>query len=192
MISSLDHGLIGLYLLSVLLIGILVKSPRTTESYMFAGRKLTVPAFVLTLVSTWYGGILEVGRVTHLHGISTILIFGVFYYIAALAYAYLLVPKISKENFHTIPHAITEFFGKKSGLVAAILVLFVASPAPYIKILSIIMEFLYGFNLFHAALICTFISVVYTIRGGFQSVVRTDIIQFAMMFLGFGLILIFL
>ena len=192
MISALDHALIGLYLLSVLCLGFLIRPPKTNSGYIFAGRKLTVPAFVMTLVSTWYGGILEVGRFTHLHGVSTILVFGVFYYIAALAYAYLMVPKISSSDFQTIPGAISKTFGKKSGLLVAALILFVSSPAPYIKILSTIIDFLYGINPMYGALICVAISVIYTIRGGFRSVVKTDIIQFGMMFSGFFFILIFL
>ena len=32
--------------------------------YLLAGRRLTLPAFVATLVTTWYGGILGVGEVS--------------------------------------------------------------------------------------------------------------------------------
>ena len=59
---EIDHILIWIYLLSILFIGITAKSPKTNIGYIYAGRKLTVPAFVATLVSTWYGGILEIGR----------------------------------------------------------------------------------------------------------------------------------
>ena len=192
MISSLDHALIGLYLICVIFAGILVKSPRSNSGYIFAGRKLTVPAFVMTLVSTWYGGILEVGRFAHINGISTILIFGLFYYIAALVYAYAMVPKIKSSQFETIPQAISSAFGKKSGVVAALLILFISSPAPYIKILSVFLDFLYGITPLYGALLCAAVSILYTLRGGFQAVIKTDIIQFAMMFAGFFFILVFL
>ena len=68
----------------------------------------------MTLVSTWYGGILEVGRFTYNHGISTILVFGIFYYLAALLYAFIIVPKIKSSNFETIPQAILKTFGKEA------------------------------------------------------------------------------
>ena len=178
MISSLDHALIGLYLTCVIFAGILVKSPRSSSGYIFAGRKLTVPAFVMTLVSTWYGGILEVGRFAHINGISTILIFGLFYYIAALVYAYAMVPRIKSSEFETIPQAISSAFGKKSGVVAALLILFISSPAPYIKILSVFLDFLYGITPLYGALLCAAVSILYTLRGGFQAVIKTDIIQF--------------
>ena len=59
----------------------------------------------MTLVATWYGGILEIGRFSYEYGIVTWLIFGVFYYIAALIYATVFVPKILSSNFNSIPDA---------------------------------------------------------------------------------------
>ena len=192
MVSYIDHILIGLYIISVLWTGLRVKATKSSTEYIFAARKLTVPAFVMTLVSTWYGGILEVGRFTYNHGITTILIFGVFYYIAALLYAFIIVPQIKNSNFETIPQAILKTFGKPAGLVAALLILFISSPAPYVIILSEIINFLYGIPSFYGILICLILSITYTIRGGFTSVIKTDIIQFSMMFIGFLFILFFL
>ena len=48
--------------------------------YLLAGRKLTLPAFVATLVTTWYGGILGVGEYAWRYGISTWVVFGLPYY----------------------------------------------------------------------------------------------------------------
>ena len=45
--------------------------------YLLAGRRLTLPAFVATLVTTWYGGILGIGEYAWRFGISTWLVFGV-------------------------------------------------------------------------------------------------------------------
>ena len=36
------------------------------ESYLLAGRKLSLPGIVITLVATWYGGILGIGEKTYL------------------------------------------------------------------------------------------------------------------------------
>ena len=38
------------------------------NSYLLAGRKLSLPGFVITLVSTWYGGIIGIGENTYLYG----------------------------------------------------------------------------------------------------------------------------
>ena len=39
------------------------------NSYLLAGRKLSLPGFVITLVSTWYGGIIGIGENTYLYGL---------------------------------------------------------------------------------------------------------------------------
>ena len=100
---EIDYILIWIYLLSILLIGLIGKSPSSNTEYIYAGRKLTTPAFVATLVSTWYGGILEIGRFSYDNGVSTWLVFGLFYYIAALIYARYIVDRISISKNESIP-----------------------------------------------------------------------------------------
>ncbi len=192
MLGSTDHALVAVYLIGVAALGLIVRSPASSTEYIFASRRLTLPAFVMTLVSTWYGGILEIGRFSYINGASTILVFGLFYYIAAVFYAYIVVPRVAEGDFKTIPEAIESRFGWRAALVSAVVILFLASPAPYIKILSTIFGFLYGIDMLHGVILCTGFSVIYTIRGGFSSVIRTDALQFALMYSGFLGTLIFL
>ena len=56
---------------------------RGAVDYIVAGRRLTLPAFTASLVTTWYGGILGVGEYTWTYGISNWLVFGVPYYLCA-------------------------------------------------------------------------------------------------------------
>ncbi|MCJ7752957.1 MAG: hypothetical protein MUP13_00190, partial [Thermoanaerobaculales bacterium] len=62
--------------------------------YLLAGRRLTLPVFVATLVTTWYGGILGIGEYAWRFGISTWLVFGVPYYAAAVLFALWLAPRL--------------------------------------------------------------------------------------------------
>ena len=188
--------LIGLCVIIYILVTIGIALSRKVETddvgYMFAGRKLTTPAFVMTLVATWYGGILEIGRFSYEYGVVTWLMFGIFYYFAAIFYSIFLVPKISSNNFNTIPDAFNKTYGKLTGVVAAIIIVFIVSPAPYLKILSTIIQHIYQINSFNAIMIACSISMFYTIRGGFGSVIGTDKFQFVLMYSGFALVLIFL
>ena len=175
-------------------VGIALSRKREEDeiSYIFAGRKLTTPAFIMTLVATWYGGILEIGRFSYEYGIVTWLIFGVFYYLAAILYSIFLVPKISSNNFNTIPDAFNQVYGKWCGLTTAVIVIFIVSPAPYLKILSTIIEHVYQINPFYAIVVASLTSMFYTIRGGFKSVIGTDKFQFILMYLGFAIVIIYL
>ena len=60
--STGDLILILLYFVIVLLIGFRTRTDDKSKiDYLVASRKITLPAFVATLVSTFYGGILGIG-----------------------------------------------------------------------------------------------------------------------------------
>jgi solute:Na+ symporter, SSS family len=181
--------IIIVYLFSILIAGFWKKSNNSTSDYLFAGRKLTLPAFIATLVTTWYGGILEVGRVSYEYGIATWIIFGIFYYAAGLIFLKWIAPKIHNLNIATIPEFIFSRYGKFPALLAIIMVLLIASPAPYIKMAGELYRHIFEIPELSALIICTLFSVIYAMTGGFQSVVRTDKLQFLLMFGGFALIL---
>ncbi len=177
------------YFAAVLFIGIIRRSPPDPDSYLFAGRKLTVPAFVATLVTTWYGGILEVGRFTFENGIVTWLLFGVFYYAAALLFVFTIAPRIQRQNIRTIPEFLHHHYGRTAALLGLVFVFLIVSPAPYVKILAVLFRHIWNIPELAALTIGMSLSVVYAVIGGFGAVVRTDRFQFILMFLGFSVIL---
>ena len=60
------------------------------DEYLVMGRRLSLPSFVMTLVSTWYGGVLGVGEYSYRYGISNWLVFGVPYYVGAAHFAWFI------------------------------------------------------------------------------------------------------
>ena len=68
---SIIQIMILLYLFITLGLGFYKRADEDEKSFLFAGRRLTIPALVATLVSTWYGGILEIGRFSYENGIIT-------------------------------------------------------------------------------------------------------------------------
>lgn len=163
------------------------------EEFLLSGRKVTIPAFVATLVSTWYGGILGVGEFSYQFGISQWLIFGVPFYLFSAIFAVYLAGKIRLNKALTIPEAIANRYSPAAGRISAIPIFILVSPAPYILMLGVLFQFMIGSDtpyLTYASLVALF-SVLYITIGGFGAVIRTDILQIILMFGGFAMLLLF-
>ena len=188
----LDWFAIGGYFILLLGLGFYKSSIKDDDSdFILAGRKLSLPGFIATLVATWYGGILGVGENTYHYGIQTWFIFAFPYYVFGLLFAIFLAPKIRNLPHHSIPDHFRKHFGHNAGIFSAVLILFLASPAPYILSFGILLQHTLGWNLLPAILFSTIVSLIYIWYGGFQSVIRTDILQFIFMFTGFVFLLVF-
>ena len=162
------------------------KSDSGEEHYLLSGRKLTLPAFVATLVSTWYGGILGVGEFTWLYGISQWFAMGLPYYIFALLFAFYLAKKIRENPAISIPEAIQNSYGKKAGDVSSILIFLLINPAPYILMVALLAQIVLGASGFLIiAIFVALFSAIYVGFGGFSAVVRTDAFQVILMYVGF-------
>ncbi len=125
----LDYSVIIIYFASVLILGFCrsKKSSANTDNYILAGRKLSLPGFVATLVTTWYGGILGIGENTFNYGIQTWFIFGLPYYLFAILFAIFIAPRIRKLNFVSIPDQFHNRYGKPAGVISGVFLLFLSS-----------------------------------------------------------------
>jgi SSS family solute:Na+ symporter len=188
--APLDLLLIIGYFVAVMAAGFAwLRRGKTSDDYFLAGRTLTLPAFVATLVATWYGGILGVGEFAHQSGLSAWLVFGVPYYLFAAVFALFLAPRIRKAELYTIPDKIDEAYGKTASVIAAVFVYCLASPAPYVLMMGTLLQLIFGWPLLPGLLVGIVLSTVYVYVGGFRSDVRVNIVQFILMFVGFALIL---
>ncbi len=187
----LDWAILAAYIAGLIWIGIfrLKDQSASQEDFILSGRRLSLGGFVATLVTTWYGAILGVGENTFLYGIQTWFIFALPYYGFALGYAFWIAPKIREKNFLSIPDHFRSHYGETAGIISALLITFLASPAPYILSMGILLQFLFGIPFGLALFISTILSVIYVWNGGFSAVVKTDILQFILMFLGFFLLI---
>ncbi len=192
--APVDGILILLYFAAVIMIGFrAARRGRRAQAaeYLLAGRSLTTPVFVMTLVSTWYGGILGVGEFSYLYGISNWVIQGVPYYIFAVIFAYLLAKRVRATNLATIPDKLEQAYGRPTAVLGAVLTFFLMTPAPYVLMLGVLLEMGTGWNLLLCIILGTLATTVYLFSGGFRSDVHTDILEFFLMFIGFGVILPF-
>ncbi len=191
--SPLDYTIIALYLLLLLYLGFRRSrgADKGLEEYVLSGRRLSLPAFVATLVTTWYGGILGVGEFTYSYGISNWLVFGVPYYLYALLFAFFLAGRARREKVLTIPEQLERSYGKSAGLIGALFVFILTTPAPYVLMLGVLCQILFAWPLWLGVGVGTLLSIIYSFRGGFAAVVRTEKLQFVLMYAGFVLILYF-
>ncbi|MCF7805263.1 MAG: sodium:solute symporter family protein [Candidatus Marinimicrobia bacterium] len=192
-LHPIDYLLIGAYIVALVIIGFRFARSKLdqTEDYLLASRALTLPGFVATLVSTWYGGILGVGEFSYQYGLSNWIVFGVPYYIFAGFFALFLAKKVRDSNLYTIPDRLYQYYDKKTGLLGAFFTFLMVSPAPYILMLGILINLLFGWTLLPSIIVGTLFSIAYVYFGGFRSVLRTDYLQFGLMFAGF-LVMVYL
>ena len=184
--------LIYAYFILIIIIGLYKSSYKNDKDYLFASRKMTLPSFIATIVTTWYGGILEIGNFSYNYGIVTWIIFGVYYYIAAIIYGFLIGPKLYKNNVSSIPKYFKKYYGEKIGKFTSIIIIFISSPAPYILILSTLLTHFFNIQIQLAIILGILFSTVYLYIGGFKSIIRTDKIQFIFMFVGFASMIFYL
>ena len=180
------------YFIIIFLIGLYNNKRNNKNEYLYLSRKLTLPSFIATIVTTWYGGILEIGRFSYLNGIVTWLIFGFFYYISAILFALYIGPKLNKNNIESIPQYFNKKYGTISQKISAIILILISSPAPYLMILSTLLISIFDISLNNALLFGIIFSISYIYSGGIKSIINTDIIQFLFMYLGFFIMLAYL
>lgn len=159
------------------------------EDYLLAGRRLSLPAFVATLVTTWYGGILGIGEYAWRFGISTWVVFGLPYYLAAVLFALWLAPRLHRTGAITIPDLLGAAFGRRAALAGAAAVFAATVPVAYLLMLAVLLAEVTGWPLGTAVLVGALFSALYVGLSGFRAVVRTDALQLVLMYGGFLILL---
>ena len=192
-LAPVDVALILIYFSLIVVVGFRAakKGDSSTTEFLLAGRTLTLPVFVATLVSTWYGGILGIGEFSYQYGLSNWIVFGMPYYIFAMVFALFIARRARATNLFTIPDKLFAAYGKKTSLFGAVLTFILVSPASLALMLGILIEIIFGISLAAGTIISTIITVIYLFSGGFRSDVAVNIVEFIVMFVGFAIVLPF-
>ncbi|MHB1685824.1 MAG: sodium:solute symporter family protein [Ignavibacteriaceae bacterium] len=189
----IDYLVIIIFFLTVLSFGFYFGRRTTKEApdYLLSGRNVGLFLFILTTVSSWYGGILGVGEFTYRYGLLSWFTQGIPYYIFALLFAVFLAKKVRTASLYTIPDKLTLVYGKNVGLLASVLVFILVSPAPYLLMTANIISLMFGTGTMLSLILGLLLSISYLINGGFKANIYADIIQFFVMFGGFTIALLF-
>ncbi len=194
MAHGIDLVLIGLYLAFLIFVGIrrLSEGRTDVDEYLVMGRRLALPGFVASLVSTWYGGILGVGEYSYKYGLSNWVVFGLPYYLGAFLFAVFLAKRARLARLYTIPDQLEAAYGRKTSLAGALLVFVTTVPAAYVLQLGFLSETILGIPMVYGVIGGALFSIFYIYTGGLRSDVITDRAQFILMFTGFIFMLVFL
>ena len=182
--------LVGVYtLFLVYAVTRLFRAPAgNTADYVVAGRRLTLPAFVATMVSSWYGGILGVGEYAWSYGLSNWLVFGAPYYLYALIFALFLARRARRAEVLTLPELLQRHYGRGPALAGAAVIFVMTVPAAYVLMIGVLVRLATGWPLWLGVALGTVLSTAYVLRGGLRAIVGADIVQFLLMFLGFAVL----
>ncbi len=191
-LGPLDIAIVILFIGAILALGFSAKlRENTTLQFIAAGRALTLPVFVATLVATWYGGILGIGESVQWYGIGTWALLGVPYYAFALLYAVLLAKRIRAADQISIPERIGSTWGTGPALIAAALVFLLGVPAAHVLMLGTLAQSLTGWSLPVSVIVATFISSLFLYKGGLLADARVSVLSFTMMYIGFAVIVVY-
>jgi solute:Na+ symporter, SSS family len=187
-----DYAIIIGYFVSAVWIGFRSgKKDSNAEDYLVMGRRLTLPAFVATLVASFYGGILGVGEFTYKYGVSSWFLNAFPYYIFIFLFAIFLAKKIRQSKLFTIADKLELTYGRNVSIFGASMVFLLVTPAPYVFMLGLLTTMVFGFPLWVSMVITLVFSIVFLFKGGLNADVRVNVFEFILMFAGFGIILPF-
>jgi SSS family solute:Na+ symporter len=183
-VGTIDVAVIVIYLAAMLAIGaFLARRTVTVDSFLLAGRAMTTPILICTLVSTFYGvdvlfGTSELG---YTEGIVAWFSYSrptyLFLVIAALA----LAPRLRSDEYRTLPDVLDRHYGRSTQIVGALASFVYALPSLGLFGLGRAFSVVLGWEPWVGALLFGGIALLYTLCGGLLADVITDTVQFVMM-----------
>lgn len=187
---NLDYVVIFVFFLGSILAGIIARgsSKKGSIDFLVAARSITLPAFIATTVSTFYGGILGVAEYSYTYGLSNWFVFGFPYYLYALIFALFLAKRVNQSRLLSIPDQLELSYGKRTAVIGAIFQFFTATPGAYLLMITMLLQMVFPISFTVALFLGLLISSIYIFSGGLKSIIYADVYLFICMFIGFILI----
>ena len=183
-ISGIDYAIIVVYLSGMVGVGFcFAKKHEDFDDFFLAGRSLTTPLLITTLISTYYGIDVLFGDTQLAFTDGVVAWFGyarptyAFFLIAAL----LLAKRLREDNFKSLPDILQYYYGGNTRYVGAVTSFIYSLPALSLYGFGMLGEVVFGWQPILGMLVLGGIALIYTITGGFWAVALTDSIQFVMM-----------
>lgn len=183
-IAWIDLAIIVAYLAGMLFIGWWVsrKVPNFDE-YFVAGRTMTTPILICTLVSTYYGIDVTFGTSEYAYNEGIVAWFGYSRptYIFFVLAAFLLTRRLRDANYKSLPDVLERFYGRPAGVFGAMASFVYSLPSLGMFGLGVTFNVLFGLDPMLGGLIFGGVALLYTLWGGLWAVAIIDTIQFALL-----------
>ena len=183
-IATIDYIIISLYLMGMVGVGLwFAKKHSDFEDFFLAGRSLTTPLLITTLISTYYGIDVLFGdsQLGFTNGVVAWFAYARPTYAFFLIAAFLLAHRLREEDFKSLPDILDKYYGKKTRYVGAVTSFIYSLPALSLYGFGMLGEVILDWEPIMGMLVLGGIALIYTITGGFWAVALTDSIQFVLM-----------
>jgi len=180
-----DWLIIFFYIAILIGVGIHVsRRMRGFDDYFMAGKGITAPLLVATLVSTFYGldTLFGTSEVAFMEGIVALTAYSIPYYIMFGVLAF-LSPKIRERNpeSRTMVDIIADTYGKGARVFSALTSFFYSTNTMEMMGMGFVFSLIFGIPFEWGVLIGAAIALIYTFLGGLMADVLTDFVQFFFM-----------
>ena len=183
-IATIDYIIISLYLMGMVGVGLwFAKKHSDFEDFFLAGRSLTTPLLITTLISTYYGIDVLFGdsQLGFTNGVVAWFAYARPTYAFFLIAAFLLAHRLKQEDFKSLPDILDKYYGKKTRYVGAVTSFIYSLPALSLYGFGMLGDVILGWEPIMGMVVLGGIALIYTLTGGFWAVALTDSIQFVLM-----------
>jgi SSS family solute:Na+ symporter len=183
-IATIDYIIIAVYLMSMVGVGLWFAKKHTDfDDFFLAGRSLTTPLLITTLISTYYGIDVLFGdsQLGFTDGVVAWFGYARPTYAFFIIAAFLLAQRLREEDFKSLPDILDKYYGKNTRYVGAVTSFTYSLPALSLYGFGMLGEVILGWEPVIGMLVLGGIALIYTLTGGFWAVALTDSIQFLFM-----------
>lgn len=183
-LALIDWIIISIYLLSMVGLGAyLARRGGNFDDFFLAGRSLTAPMLVATLVSTYYGLDVLFGSSQLAFDEGIVAWFGYARpgYAMLLIATFLVARKLRGENFRSLPEILERYYGPGTRTTSALASFVYSVPALSLYGFSVFGSVIFGWPAALSMFVFGGVALAYTLAGGLRAVVITDSVQFFIM-----------
>ena len=183
-ISNIDYFIIIFYMMAMVGVGFwFSKRHGDFEDFFLAGRSLTTPLLITTLISTYYGLDVLFGdsQLAFTDGVVAWFGYARPTYAFFLIAAFLLAKRLRNENFLSLPDILDRYYGKETRYIGATASFIYSLPSLSLYAFGMLGEVIMDWPPIIGMAVIGGVGLVYTLTGGFWAVALTDSIQFLVM-----------